>query len=74
MRILFIKDYEYKTLITQSIKFCKIKLHVMRLQSHRYKQKFLQPTTIYDFNLLLTHVQIQLKSKSTPSRLDLRHK
>jgi hypothetical protein len=45
----------------------------MKLQSHKYKQKILQLGVIYDFNLPLTHVQIQLKNKSTMSILDLRH-
>jgi hypothetical protein len=44
------------------------------LQSYIYKQKFLQLSVIYDFNLLLIYVQIQLKSKFVTSRLDLRHK
>ena len=70
MRISLIKNHEHKAHTYQSKQNPS---YAMKLQSHIYKHKFLQSSTIYNFNFSLTHVQIQLKSIYALSRLDLRH-
>ena len=57
-----------------STKHKALQNHIYMLWGYKvYKQKLLQSITIYDYNLSLTHVEIQLKNRFTPSRLDLRY-